>query len=194
MRSAGTSPRHATHPVKRGVSGPKVSSRTRLCMPSAPTSTSASAAAPFSKRAIDAPVPVLDRDQSMPGMRALWRQRGGEQRGEIAAMKMIVRRAERRFDLRAERGALQGAPVIPPPLMDGDRPHTACIHRGAEAETAQQARRIGTDLDAGADLAELRRLLVDVDVAARLHQSERSGETADAAAYHRHAHLDEVNK
>ena len=78
--------------------------------------------------------------------------------------------------------------------MHGERAHAARIHRVAEAETAQQARRIGADLDAGADLAELRRLLVDVDVAARLQDRERGGEPADAAAYHCHAHLDEVNK
>ena len=41
---------------------------------------------------------------------------------------------------------------------------------------------IGADLDAGADLAELRRLLVDLDPMAGIHQAGRGGQPAKACA------------
>ncbi len=46
----------------------------------------------------------------------------------------------------------------------------------------QNARRIGADIDAGADLAERPRLLVDVHIEARLEQAQGRAEAADAAA------------
>ena len=47
---------------------------------------------------------------------------------------------------------------------------------------AQHVHGIGADLDAGADLAELRRLLVDLDLVAGLHQAGGGGEPAEAGA------------
>ena len=108
MRSAGTSPRQATQPVKRGFSGPNRRWRTRLWMPSAPISRSASTVAPFSKRAIDALALLLELDQLVADMQALGRQRGGQQVGEIGAMEMIVGRAERRLDLAARAARAAG--------------------------------------------------------------------------------------
>ena len=48
----------------------------------------------------------------------------------------------------------------------------------------QDAGGVGADLDAGADLAEHRRLLVDTDVEPGAQQRQCGGETADAAADH----------
>ena len=97
-------------------------------------------------------------------------------------MEVVVGRAEGRFDLRPDRRALQGAAVVPAPLVDGERPHAHRIQRRLEAEADQEARGIGADLDAGADLADARRLLVDVDVEAGLEEMQSSGQAADAAA------------
>ena len=43
----------------------------------------------------------------------------------------------------------------------------------------QHVHGVGADLDAGADLGELRGLLVDFDMMARLHQARRGGQPAD---------------
>ena len=67
-------------------------------------------------------------------------------------------------------------------------PDTSRIQRGLQAEPDQQARGVGADLDAGADLADARRLLVDMDVEAGLQQMQRRGEAADAAADDRDLH------
>ena len=50
----------------------------------------------------------------------------------------------------------------------------------AEAEPDQNARSVRADVDAGADLAEQPRLLVDLDVKACLQQADRGGEPTDA--------------
>ena len=97
-------------------------------------------------------------------------------------MEVIVGRAERRLDLRPDRRALQGAAVVPAPLVHGERPHAGAIERRLEAEADQQARGVGADLDAGADLADARRLLVDMDVEPGLQQMQRGRQAADAAA------------
>ena len=51
-----------------------------------------------------------------------------------------------------------------------------------EAEVPQHVHGIGADLDAGADLGELRRLLVDFDLVAGLHQAGGRRQPADAGA------------
>jgi hypothetical protein len=130
---------------------------------------------------------VFDTDQPVARMRARGRYRIGQQRREITAMEMIVRRAECRLDLRTQRSALQGAAIIPAPLMHAGRPHAPRLHRLLDAEPVQQPRRIGADLNAGPDLAELRRLLVDLNIAAGLQQCERCGEPADSATDDRYA-------
>jgi hypothetical protein len=45
----------------------------------------------------------------------------------------------------------------------------------------EDARAVGADLQARADLAQLGRLLVDLDLDAALEQGERGGEAADPA-------------
>src|SRR6185503_18603445 len=67
--------------------------------------------------------PLLDADETMTRVRALRGQRGGEEGRQIAAMEVIVGRAELRLDLRAEGGALERAPVVPAPLVHGGRAH-----------------------------------------------------------------------
>ena len=62
------------------------------------------------------------------------------------------------------------------------RQHLHALERVLEAERVEHARAVGADLDAGADLLQLRRLLVDLDVEAALEQRQRRGQPADAAA------------
>src|SRR5215470_5674988 len=126
---------------------------------------------------------VLDQiDEPVSDMNALLRYGGTQELGEIAAVEVIVGRPEGRFDLGAERRALQGAAVVPAALVHGERPHTHFVHCRLESEANEQARGIGADLDAGADLADPRRLLVDLDVEAGLQEVQGGGEPAEAAA------------
>ena len=115
-------------------------------------------------------------------MQPLGRHGGAQKLGKVAAMEVIVGRAEGRLDLRPDRRALQGAAVVPAPLVDGERPHADRIQRRLEAEADQEARGIGADLDAGADLADARRLLVDMDVEPGLQEMQSGRQAADAAA------------
>ena len=186
MRSAGTSPRQATQPVKRGFSGPKMRWRTREWMPSAPITRSASTDAPFSKRAIDPLALLLQADQPVADMQPARRHGGRQQLGQVAAMEVIVGRAEvpPRPPARAAPAAGCGRR---PSAADGrrrGRTPTASI-AGFRPEPDQQPRGVGADLDAGADFADARRLLVDVDVEPGLQKMQRGGESADAAADHR---------
>src|SRR6478609_9392135 len=48
-----------------------------------------------------------------------------------------------------------------------------------KAQVAQHMHRVGTNLDAGADLAELWSLLVDFDLVAGLHQAGRRRQSAE---------------
>src|SRR5882757_8977935 len=97
-------------------------------------------------------------------------------------MEVIVGRAERRLDLRPDRRALQGAAIVPASLVSGERPHAGAIEVRLEAEADQQARGVGADLDAGAYLADARRLLVDMDVEPGLQQVQGGRQATDAAA------------
>ena len=100
----------------------------------------------------------------------------------VGAMHLIVRHAERRLHGLRDRRAQQRASVIPAALMPRERLHALVCQRLGEAQPVQDARGVRADLDAGADLAQLARLLVDVDVEARPQQRQRSRGAADAAA------------
>jgi hypothetical protein len=78
----------------------------------------------------------LVTDMQMP-----LRQRIGQKADKIGAVEVVVWRAEGRLDLEPERCALQGASVVPPPLMDCTRSHPDSIHRRFEAGAAA---RVGT--------------------------------------------------
>jgi hypothetical protein len=72
--------------------------------------------------------------------------------------------------------ALPGAPEADLLALRLDRD---AAERILEPERDQNAGPVGADLDAGADLAQRRRLLEDGDVEAATQQRERGGETAD---------------
>ena len=56
------------------------------------------------------------------------------------------------------------------------------LHQAADAEGVERMPGVGSELDAGADLAELRRLLEHHRTEAFAREGERGGEAADAAA------------
>ena len=123
----------------------------------------------------EAPEPVAD-------MQALRRQ-GTHQRGQqVGAVGLVMREAERLDHHVPERRAQQRPPVVPAALVEGQRAHAHTRQVVAQAQAVEDARGVGADLDAGADLAERVRALVDVDVEPGLEQGQRRSETADAAS------------
>ena len=98
-----------------------------------------------------------------------------------------VRRPVELLAKRIERRALQRAPVLPAPLMGPERAHALPVEPLGETELAQHARRIGRHVDPAADLGQLRRLLIDLDLETGLKQRDGGGQPADAAADHRDA-------
>ncbi len=126
--------------------------------------------------------PLLEADQPVADMQPLGRHGGAQELRKVAAVEVIVGRAERRLDLPPDRRALQGAAVVPAPLVNGERPHAGAIEVRLEAEADQEARGVGADLDAGADLADARRLLVDMNVEPGLQQVQGGRQAADATA------------
>ncbi len=109
----------------------------------------------------------------------------GDDRQQIGAVNGDVRRAVELFAQRIERGALQGAPVLPTPLMGEERAHALAVEPGGETRPAQDAGRVRAHINAAADLGEFGRLLVDIDLEAGLTQRQRRREPTDAAADHR---------
>jgi len=67
--------------------------------------------------------------------------------------------------------------------------HRLLLHQLADAEGVERMPGVGRDLDAGADLAELRRLLEHDRMPALSRQRQRGGEAADAAAGDDHREL-----
>ena len=82
----------------------------------------------------------------------------------------------------AEVEELPSASALPVPDLLGLRPHRPGIERRLEPQRPQHTRAVGAELHAGPDLAQLGRLLVDLDVDAALPQGERASQPADAGA------------
>ena len=101
-----------------------------------------------------------------------------------ARCKRHMRRAVELFAQRVERRALQGAAVLPAPLVRADRAHPLAVEPFGEAEPAQDARRVRAHVDAAADFGQLGRLLVDIDRETGPAQRQGGGEPADAGADH----------
>jgi hypothetical protein len=107
---------------------------------------------------------------------------GGDDREEVRAVNSQVGRAVEVFAARVQRRTLQGAAVLPAPLMRAHRAHRLAVECRAKAKTVEGARRVGPHVDAAADLRELGRLLVDVDVEAGPPERDRGGEPPEAGA------------
>ena len=131
---------------------------------------------------LDPIAPLGEVDEAMAEMDMLGWKAGGDHRQQVGAMDRDVRRAVKLFAGRVERRLLQGAAVLPAALVRADRLHALAVEPGAEAEPAQYPRRIRPHVDAAADLGQLGRLLVEIDIKPGLAQRHRGGQPADAAA------------
>ena len=117
-------------------------------------------------------------------MDMLGRETRGDDRQQIGAVQGHVRRAVKLLAQRIERRALQGATVLPAPLVRADRAHPLAIEPFGEPEPVQDARRVWAHVDAAPDLGQLGRLLVDLDRETGAAQRQGGGQAADAGADH----------
>ena len=99
-------------------------------------------------------------------------------------MRLILRVTEMGRDIGAERRAQQRAPVVPALLVHGQRHDAEAGELVAEPEIVNDARGVRRHVDAGADLAQRPRLLIDLHVEAGAQQMKRRRHAADAAADH----------
>ena len=108
---------------------------------------------------------------------------------EIAAMHHPVGRAEALERIAAEVEQRPGLAGAPEPDLLGRRLRHHLAHGRAEAQRDQDARAIRSELDAGADFAQLVGLLEHLDVEAALQQRQRRGQAAEAGAGDQDARL-----
>ena len=137
---------------------------------------------PVGEARLDALPALAQIGQPVTEVQALGGQRIRQRPQQVGAVHLVVREAELRLQRLRQRRAQERAAVVPAPLMPGQRTHAGARQRVGETEPVQDARGVRADLDAGADLAQRRRLLVDVHVQARAQQRERRREAADASA------------
>ena len=82
-------------------------------------------------------------------------------------MHLVVREAKRGLDGLGERGTKERPAVVPAALMPGQGLHAHFRQGVGEAEAMQDARSVGTDLDAGPYLAQRPCSFIDVHIQAR---------------------------
>src|SRR5712692_5458358 len=101
---------------------------------------------------------------------------------KIRPVHREVGKAVARDRFGAEIEQLPGLARAPQPHFLAGRLARQRLERLADAERVEHARAVGAQLQAGADFAQLRCLLVDVDIEALVEQRERRREATDAAA------------
>src|SRR5581483_5485856 len=108
-------------------------------------------------------VGILDQiNASVIEVNEVRRQCGGQQFEQLGTMKMIIRRPEDSLAFVSKRLTGEGAAVIPTANMHRPRPYAVSSHRTSQVQTLQNSAGIGTDLNAGANLAQCGRLLEDL--------------------------------
>jgi len=99
---------------------------------------------------------------------------------EVGAVKLVVRRAVQALVFFGQRKLPDHLAGIMKPKDVGAGADREPADGVAEAEVIEHVHRVGAQLDARADLAQLRGLLVDLHVVARLHQTGGGRQSADA--------------
>ena len=174
-----------SRPCRRTFRGPRRPTCGRIteCTPSAPTTTSAAALAPSAKCSSTPRTPLLDADAPAAEVQPLAAQPVGECLQERDAVHAVVGRAERRLVHPVAPDRMVGDDLAGVPAADderrGDDRHG--LDLVAEPEPPQLARAVARQRDRGADLAQLARLLVDLEADPALAQGEREDQPTDPA-------------
>ena len=103
-------------------------------------------------------------------------------------MEVVVGRAEVALACVGERLSRKLAPVVPSTYDGRVRPHSHAAHRLLESESIEDARRVGTYLDAGADLAQFGGLFEDLNVEAGASKRQRRRKPANPGADYDYSH------
>src|SRR5205823_1077360 len=90
---------------------------------------------------------VGEADQAMAEMDALSRKSRRDDRQQIGAVNGNVRRAVKLFALWVERRTLQGAAIVPAPLMSAARTHAFVQQSLTQSKLQQDARRVRGHID-----------------------------------------------
>ena len=101
---------------------------------------------------------------------------------QVAAMDGDIRKAVALDRFHAEIEQFPALPGVPQPDRFSGWQHLHIFERPLEPERMQDAGAVGADLHTGAELAQHRRLLIDIDIDAAADKRQRRREPADAAA------------
>ena len=104
-------------------------------------------------------------------------------------MEVVVGRAEVALACVGKRLPSELAPIVP--STDDDRvwTHSHAAHRILEAQPIEDSRRVGTYLDAGADLAQFSGLLEHVNIETSASKRQRGGKAANPGADDNYSHV-----
>ena len=141
-------------------------------------------ARPVRELQLGARVALVDADAAAAEVHPLVREPVGERLQQRDAMDAVVGRAERRFVDAVATHRVVGDDLAAVPAPDDQRrwDDRDGFDLLAEPEPPQLARAVGRQRDRGADLAQLVRLLVDLEADPALAQREREDQPTDAAA------------
>jgi hypothetical protein len=112
--------------------------------------------------------------------------RVGQQTMQIGTVQHEMRRAEPLHAFVAEIEPVPRFAGAPVPQLAALRPNLNLSEGRFQTERKQDASAVGTDLDAGANLLEPIRLLVNFNVDAALEQGQRRSQSPDARAHDNH--------
>jgi len=126
-----------------------------------------------------------EADDAMGEMDPLGQKVRGDNRDQVGAVDGQVRGAVKLLAPRIEREPLQSAAVLPAALVGEARMDPLAIQPLGKTQPVQDADRVRRHIDAAADLVQLRRLLVDVDLKPGAKQRHRGAEAVDASTDNR---------
>ena len=104
-------------------------------------------------------------------------------------MEVVVGRAEVALACVGQWLSGELAPVVPSADDNRAWSYSRAAHRLFESEPIEDSRRVGTYLDAGADLAQFGGLLEDLDLEPSASKRQRRGEAADPGADYYDSHV-----
>ena len=106
----------------------------------------------------------------------------GQGSQQVGPVDLVLGEAEGSLKPSGQRRAQQGAAGVKAPLVPGRRRHPGPGQLVGQPKPMQHPYGVGADLQAGADLAQHRCLLIHLDIKAGLQQRQGGAQAADAAA------------